>query len=64
MVLGGFEAACVEADATAGYENSVQNLTRSSLASDNVFGDGADDQIATVSGSPDDGDTASLLVRV
>lgn len=58
------EAACNEAYATSGYETSVQNLTRSTLASDNVFRDGVDDQMATITGSPEGGFVASLLVRV
>ena len=37
--------------ATAGYEQSVQNLAQTSLASDNVFGDdGGVSQLATVTG--------------
>jgi protocatechuate 3,4-dioxygenase beta subunit len=38
--------------ATAGYEASVQNLSRVSLDSDNVFSDGYDLQIPTITGSP------------
>ena len=37
--------------ATTGYEASVQNLSRVSLDNDNVFGDGYDLQIPTVTGS-------------
>ena len=58
------EATCDEVYSTAGYEASVGNLTRVSLATDNVFGDGADDQIGTLSGSPTAGYTAALLVRI
>ncbi len=36
----------------AGYEQSVTNLSKVSLASDNVFGDGYDLQIPTMTGSP------------
>lgn len=46
------------------YGNSTQNLSRLSLETDNVFSDGWTDQLATVAGSPADGYTASLLVRV
>ena len=46
------------------YGNSAGNLSRLSLESDGVFADGWSDQLATMSGSPSDGYTASLLVRV
>ncbi len=58
------ESTCNEAYATSGYESSVQNLTRSSLTRDNVFSDGVDDQLVTVTGDPNGGYTASLLIRV
>jgi len=38
--------------ATTGYEASVQNLSRVSLDSDNVFSDGYDLQVPTITGSP------------
>ena len=38
--------------ATTGYEASVQNLSKVSLDSDNVFSDGYDLQIPTITGSP------------
>ena len=41
--------------ATAGYEQSVSNLSRVSLDSDNVFGDGYDLQLPTLTGSPTSG---------
>ena len=50
--------------ATTGYEQSVRNLSRTSLASDNVFRDGWSLQLATVTGSVDDGYTATLTVPV
>lgn len=51
--------------ATTGYETSVQNLSRVSLASDNVFGDdGGIHQIASMSGSPTAGYTAALTIGV
>ena len=50
--------------ATAGYEQSVGNLARSSLASDNVFSDGYSLQLATVTGSVTAGYTATLTVPV
>jgi protocatechuate 3,4-dioxygenase beta subunit len=50
--------------ATSGYEQSVTNLSRISLASDNVFSDGASLQVATVTGSVAAGYTAALTVGV
>ncbi len=41
--------------ATTGYGASVQNLSQVSLASDNVFSDGYDLQIPTITGSPTSG---------
>jgi len=58
------EAICREVYATAGYEDSVGNLAETSLASDNVFSDGADSQLATVTGSVAAGLTAALTVPV
>ena len=39
--------------ATDGYAQSVENLSQVSLESDNVFGDGAELQLATVTGNAD-----------
>ena len=58
------EDACAAAYATAGYESSVRNLAATPLARDNVFSDGADEQLATMSGSAAAGFTASLTVPV
>jgi protocatechuate 3,4-dioxygenase beta subunit len=56
---------CTAVYAASGYEASVKNLARVSLDSDNVFGDdSAALQLATVTGDPDSGYAASLLVRV
>ena len=41
--------------ATAGYEQSVPNLSRVTLESDNVFGDGYDLQIPELTGDPTPG---------
>ena len=38
--------------ATAGYEQSVQNMSQVSLDSDNVFSDGYDLQLPEITGSP------------
>lgn len=59
------EATCAEVYARSGYEQSVTNLQRVSLASDNVFGeDGAASQLATISGTVADGYAAALRVPV
>lgn len=59
------EEACAKVYATTGYEQSVQNLVRTSLTSDRVFGDdGGVHQLATMSGSASSGYTASLTVAV
>ncbi|MBC7973887.1 MAG: hypothetical protein H7138_02800 [Myxococcales bacterium] len=59
----GPKAVCDVVYAEAGYSASVTNLSRISLASDNVFSDGATLQIATVTGSVA-GDTAALTVAM
>jgi protocatechuate 3,4-dioxygenase beta subunit len=56
--------ACTQVYATTGYEQSVGNLARTSLASDNVFSDGWDTQLATVTGTVAGGLTAALVVPV
>ena len=59
------EAACTEVYATTGYEASVQNLARTSLTQDMVFGnDGAIYQLATVTGNTSDGYVANLTIGV
>lgn len=56
---------CDKVYATSGYEQSVTNMKRSSLASDMVFRDDkAATQLATITGSIDSGLTASLNVSV
>jgi len=50
--------------ASDGYEQSVRNLSRTSLASDNVFSDGWSLQLATLTGTVDGGLTATLTVPV
>ncbi len=50
--------------ATAGYEASVSNLSQVSLATDNVFSDGASLELATMNGSVAGGLTATLSVAV
>ncbi len=58
------KAACDQVYATAGYESSIANLARVSLATDNVFSDGSALELATVSGSVESGFTAALTVAI
>jgi protocatechuate 3,4-dioxygenase beta subunit len=50
--------------ATAGYEQSVRNMSQTSLASDNVFSDGYSLQLGTVTGAVTGGLTVTLNVPV
>jgi protocatechuate 3,4-dioxygenase beta subunit len=58
------EDACELVYATAGYEQSVQNLAQTSLDTDNVFGDGYASQLATTSGTVESGFSITLNVGV
>jgi protocatechuate 3,4-dioxygenase beta subunit len=58
------EDACDEVYAVSGYETSVENLKNITLATDNVFRDGATSQVATVTGRPADGMEATLILGV
>ena len=59
------EAVCNTVYATSGYEQSVRNMARTSLTSDNVFGDdGGIHQLATVTGDPKSGFVANLTIGV
>jgi protocatechuate 3,4-dioxygenase beta subunit len=58
------EVVCRAVYATDGYTSSVANLARTSLATDNVFGDGAASQLATVTGDISSGFVANLSVPV
>jgi len=55
---------CETVYATEGYEQSVTNLSRLSLETDNVFSDGHTLQLAGVTGSVDEGYTITLNVPV
>jgi hypothetical protein len=55
---------CSTVFATDGYQSSVTYLARTSLASDMVFSDAHDLQLASVSGDPSSGDVARLTVGV
>jgi protocatechuate 3,4-dioxygenase beta subunit len=58
------EAACRQVYATEGYSQSLQNLSQTSLQTDMVFSDGYSLQLGTVTGSVEDGMTATLNVPV
>jgi protocatechuate 3,4-dioxygenase beta subunit len=58
------EDTCVEVYAMDGYEASVNNLANITLASDNVFSDGATLETPATTGSADAGFAASLTVAV
>lgn len=59
------KAACDDVYATPGYERSIANMTRTTLQSDNVFGDdGGIYQLATMTGSAAAGYTAGLNVTI
>ncbi|TQM31210.1 dioxygenase-like protein [Nocardia bhagyanarayanae] len=48
----------------SGYAQSIRNMSGVSLASDNVFGDGWDAELATVTGTPASGVTVALTIGV
>ena len=58
------KAACDLVYATSGYAASVTNLSQISLATDNVFSDGASLELATVTGTVAGGLTASLTIAI
>ena len=48
----------------AGYADSVKNMSQLTLGSDNVFGDGWDAELATVTGDPGTAMTVALTIGV
>ena len=58
------EDACNQVYATDGYSQSVQNMQQTSLATDNVFSDGWDRELGTVTGDVTSGLTVTLAVPV
>lgn len=58
------KATCDLVYATTGYSQSIQNLSQITLASDNVFSDGAALELATCTGNVTSGITASLTIAV
>lgn len=57
-------ASCNLVFATEGYEKSVTNMKKITLAKDNVFSDGATLQLATVTGSVEEGFVSKLVVAI
>ena len=57
-------ATCNDVYATSGYGNSAINLAAISFASDNVFSDGTEQQMASISGTTTNGYSASLVVGI
>ncbi len=55
---------CETVYATSGYEQSVTNLSQISLATDNVFSDGAELETPTITGDVDSGYTVAMDVGV
>ena len=58
------EATCQAVYATSGYQQSLSNMSRVSLDSDNVFSDGYDLQMPTVTGDPSSGYRLSFSCAV
>jgi protocatechuate 3,4-dioxygenase beta subunit len=58
------EDTCNAVYATDGYSQSVRNMTQVSLERDMVFSDGVSQQLATMTGTVDDGLVANLAVPV
>jgi protocatechuate 3,4-dioxygenase beta subunit len=56
--------ACGAVYATSGYETSARNYPRTPLERDTVFSDGVSQQMATVTGTPSSGMTATLTIAV
>lgn len=58
------ESDCTTVYSDASYGNSANNLSNITLATDNIFSDGYDLQMATVTGNATDGYTAQLTVGI
>jgi protocatechuate 3,4-dioxygenase beta subunit len=58
------EDVCNAVFATSGYEQSVKNMASTSLARDNVFSDGADQETPTATGDVNSGIKLALTVPV
>jgi hypothetical protein len=55
---------CETVYATDGYSQSVSNLSQITLETDNVFSDGVNLQMATVSGDISNGYLVTLTIRL
>lgn len=58
------KATCDAVYATSGYATSITNLSQVSLATDNIFSDGASLELATITGTVASSLTATLTVAV
>jgi hypothetical protein len=58
------DATCQSVYATSGYQQSRSNISRVSLDNDNVFSDGYDLQMPTVTGDPSSGYQLSFSCAV
>jgi len=58
------KATCDQVYATSGYESSIVNLSQVSLATDNVFSDGAALELPTVSGGVGGGLTIAITIAI
>lgn len=58
------EAICNEVFATTGYSQSVTNMSQTSLATDNVFSDGAELETPTITGSVAEGYTIAMSAAI
>jgi protocatechuate 3,4-dioxygenase beta subunit len=58
------KAVCDQVYATPGYEQSIVTLSQVSLATDMVFADGVNLELATISGTVGGGLTAALTVAI
>lgn len=58
------ETVCEQVYTDSRYGDSSRNLGQLSLTTDNVFRDGWEHQLATVTGSNDGGYSINLLVRI
>lgn len=58
------EDTCDDVFATAGYEDSIENMNQITFASDNVFNDGVEQQLAEISGSIAGGLVAALTFTI
>ena len=58
------EDVCNAVYGTDGYETSARNFPQITLATDNVFSDGYNEQMATLSGDVTNGHTAKLTVGI